>query len=535
MYKPIQRKIRNLSPPNMKKLLLLPLFVVVCLVGHTSNRLLATTVTSITESLADISTRAFVQTGDNVVIGGFIVEGKQSKSVLIRAIGPELTQYGIPNALANPTLELYDVTGALIASNNNWATTIIGGIITSNQVHEIQASGYAPSDPFESAIIVDLPAGKYTAIVRGVNNMTGVALMEVYDLSPEASSILGDLSTRAYVQTGDNVMIGGFTIPGTQPKGIILRAIGPELSKYGISNTLADPTLELYDSTGALIASNDNWQHTVIGGIIAADQVRDILNSELAPGDRNESVISATLPPGNYTAIVRGVNNTTGVALLEGHRTSPTYTWTGAVDSHWEKSANWSPTGIPQGGDIAAIPSGTSNSPAISDRNIKDVQIALGGPDAGSVTLGAASVKFIEGGLTVTGGAPGASTVNATLSCQGNVTFALAGKEEEKNGVDGTITVEAGGALTIDAGDGTFTLTGSGAKTDIDATDELGTATPTATATCKPSAKPTRKTSVKALVTQESSLFFKGRNIVTESVVTCKEIIVPVIEIEGAC
>ena len=118
------------------------------------------------------------------------------KRVIIRAIGPELTQYGIPNALANPTLELYDGTGALIASNNNWVTTIIGGIITASQVHEIQASGYAPGDPFESAIIADLPAGNYTAIVRGVNNITGVALVEVYDLSPETSLTLGDLRTR---------------------------------------------------------------------------------------------------------------------------------------------------------------------------------------------------------------------------------------------------------------------------------------------------------------------------------------------------
>ena len=116
-------------------------------------------------------------------------------------------------------MELYDSIGALIASNNNWVTTIIGGIITSNQVSEIRASGYAPSDPFESAIIADLPAGSYTAIVRGVNNMTGVALVEVYDLSPEASVTLGDISTRGYVQTGDNVMIGGFNIEGTKPKG----------------------------------------------------------------------------------------------------------------------------------------------------------------------------------------------------------------------------------------------------------------------------------------------------------------------------
>jgi hypothetical protein len=482
--------------------------------------------TTVTEStLANISTRAFVQTGDNVVIGGFIVEGAEKKSVIIRAIGQELTQYGVPNALANPTLELHDTTGALIASNNNWVTTIIGGIITSSQVHEIQASGFAPTDPFESAIIADLPAGKYTAIVRGVNNLTGVALVEVYDLSPETNSFLGDISTRSYVQTGANVMIGGFTIPGTKPKGVMLRAIGPDLSKYGIPNTLTDPTLELYDSTGALIASNDSWQHTTIGGIIAGDQVRDILNSGLPPGDRNESAINATLVPGNYTAIVRGVNNTTGVALLDGRRVSATYTWTGAVDSHWENPGNWEPHGVPQSGDTAAISSGTSNSPAVSEPHINDVQIVLGSPDGGSVTLSAASVTLTVRGPTVTGGVPGPSPVNATLSCQGNVTFALAGKREEKKGVEGIMTVEPmAGALTIDAGDGTFTLTDSGAKTDLDATKELGTDASSRSLTAE----------FKALVTQESSLFFKGRNIVTKRVVTDRGTIVPIIEIEGA-
>ena len=181
-----------------------------------------------------------------------------------------------------------------------------------------------------------------------------------------------------------------------------------------------------------------------------------------APGDPNESAITATLVPGNYTAIVRGVNNTTGVALLAGHRTSPTYTWTGAVDSHWEKAANWEPNNVPERGDFAAIPSGTSNSPTISVHEIKDIQITLGNPDGGSVTLGATSVNFTERGLTVTGGVPGPSPVNALLSCQGDVTFALAGKKEQQEGVEGLITVEAmGGALTIDAGDGTFTLTDS--------------------------------------------------------------------------
>jgi N-acetylneuraminic acid mutarotase len=269
--------------------------------------------------LGNISTRAFVQTGNNVMIGGFIVRGSQPNRVIIRAIGPELARYGVPNPLFNPTLELHDGTGALIASNDNWMTTIIGGIITSNQVAEIRASGHAPSDGRESAIIADLPAGNYTAIVRGVDNMTGVALVEAYDLSPETNSILGNISTRSFVQTGDNIMIGGFIVQGTRPKRVIVRAIGPELSAppFNIPNALANPTLELHDHTGALIASNDNWQVTIIGGIITTSQVHDIVNSGHAPTDLRESAIIAELPPGNYTAIVRGVNNTTGVALVE--------------------------------------------------------------------------------------------------------------------------------------------------------------------------------------------------------------------------
>jgi hypothetical protein len=272
---------------------------------------------AVATTLGNISTRAFVQTGDNVIIGGFIVQGTEPKRVIIRAIGPELTQYGVPNVLANPTLELHNGTGALIASNNNWTTTIIGGIITASQVREIQASGYAPRDGRESAIIADLSAGNYTAIVRGVNNTMGVALVEVYDLSPESNSILGNISTRAFVQTDENVMIGGFIVQGTAPKRVIMRAIGPELSQYGVPNVLPDPTLELHDSAGALIASNDDWQHTIIGGIITSDQVHDIIASGHAPTDPRESAIIAELPPGNYTGIVRGKNIITGVALVE--------------------------------------------------------------------------------------------------------------------------------------------------------------------------------------------------------------------------
>jgi len=272
--------------------------------------------------LGNISTRAFVETGDDVMIGGFIVRGTEPKRVAIRALGPELTQYGVPNVLVNPTLELHDHTGALIASNDNWMSTVIGGIITSDQVADIRNSGYAPTDQRESAIIADLPVGSYTAIVRGVINTTGVSLAEVYDLNPQPGSFVRNISTRSFVQTGGNIMIGGFIVERTEPRGqrVIIRALGPELTQYGVPNALADPTLELYDAGGDLIASNDNWQHTIIGGIITSSQVQDIRNSGYAPANRSESAIIARLPAGNYTAIVRGVNNTTGVALVEVYR-----------------------------------------------------------------------------------------------------------------------------------------------------------------------------------------------------------------------
>jgi len=271
--------------------------------------------------LGNISTRAFVQTGNNVMIGGFIVQGTGPKRVIIRAIGPELgaPPYNIPNALANPRLELHNGNGVLIGSNDDWQHTIIGGVITRNQVTDIQNSGHAPTNPFESAIIADLPPGNYTAIVSGVNNTAGVGLVEVYDLSNDASSILGNISTRSFVQTADDVMIGGFIVQGAGAKRVIVRAIGPELGAppYNIPNALANPTLELHDAAGALIGSNDDWQHTIIGGVITRTQVADIQNSGHAPTDPSESAIIAELQPGNYTAIVRGVNDTAGVGLVE--------------------------------------------------------------------------------------------------------------------------------------------------------------------------------------------------------------------------
>lgn len=271
--------------------------------------------------LSNISTRGLVQTGNNVMIGGFIIEGTGPKTVILRAIGPELAAppFNIPNALADPTLELHNGSGALIARNDNWQSTIIGGVITGNQVSAIQNSGHAPTQLSESAIIATLQPGNYTAIVRGANNTIGIGLVEVYEMTSNAASILGNISTRCFVQTGNNVMIGGFIIQGTGPKRVILRAIGPELSAppFNIPNSLANPTLELHNGSGALIGRNDNWQSTIIGGVITSSQVSAIQNSGHAPTQPSESAIIATLPPGNYTAIVHGVNNTTGIALVE--------------------------------------------------------------------------------------------------------------------------------------------------------------------------------------------------------------------------
>jgi uncharacterized Zn-binding protein involved in type VI secretion len=251
--------------------------------------------------LGNISTRAFVQTGDNVMIGGVIITGSGQKRVIVRAIGPSLVNFGLPNPLQDPTLELHDHTGAVIAFNDNW--------MDAPNRQEIIDSGLAPTNNLESAILTSLSPGNYTAIVRGVNNGTGIGLVEAYDLDPTAASKLGNISTRALVQTGDNVMIGGFIITGAEQKRVIVRAIGPSLAQYGITNPLADPTLELHNGSGTVIGLNDNWMD--------APNRQEIIDSGLAPSNNLESAILTSLSPGNYTAIVRGVNNGTGVALVE--------------------------------------------------------------------------------------------------------------------------------------------------------------------------------------------------------------------------
>jgi hypothetical protein len=235
-----------------------------------------------------------VETGDNVLIGGFIVTGTQPKKVLIRAIGPSLS---IAGHLDDPKLELYSGP-TLLETNDNW--------VDSPEKQAIIATTIPPSNNLESAIVRTLPANNsaYTAIVRGVNNGTGVGLVEVYDLDRAANSKLANISTRGLVQTGANVMIGGFIVLNGNQK-VIVRAIGPSL---GIAGALADPTLELHDHNGTLLQSNNDWR---------TNQQAEIIATTVPPKDDRESAIVRTLTPGNYTAIVRGVNNTIGVALVE--------------------------------------------------------------------------------------------------------------------------------------------------------------------------------------------------------------------------
>ena len=235
--------------------------------------------------------------------------------MIVRAIGPSLNVNGVPvpGKLENPTLEL-NGPGGLIASNDDWRST---------QEAEIIASGVPPTNDLESAIVATLPANStgYTAIVRGVNNSTGIALVEAYDLDSTVDSKLANISTRGFVQTVDNVMIGGFIVLGPDPQKVIVRAIGPSLANAvpPVAGALADPTLELHDSNGALLASNDNWQDS--------PDKQAIIDSGVPPTNDMESAIVATLPSSvtgiGYTAIVSGVNGTTGVALVEVYALAP--------------------------------------------------------------------------------------------------------------------------------------------------------------------------------------------------------------------
>jgi hypothetical protein len=268
-------------------------------------------VAPLTSQLLNISTRARVLTDDQVLIAGFIITGTDPKEVLIRGIGPSLNGVGV--TLSDPTLELHQ-DSATLATNDNWKTKPDG---TSQQA-EIQATTIPPTNDLESAILMTLSPGAYTTILAGKNGGTGVGLVEVYDLASGANSELANISTRGFVDTGDNVMIGGFIIGGGEGGGarVIVRAIGPSLGSEGVQGVLQDPTLELHDVNGTTIATNDNWK---INDQTQQSQEAEVRATTLPPANDLESAIVTTFAPGPYTVIVRGKNNTTGVALVEAY------------------------------------------------------------------------------------------------------------------------------------------------------------------------------------------------------------------------
>ena len=257
-----------------------------------------TAVTASSSRLINISTRGQVQTGNNVMIGGLIISGSTPKTVLIRAVGPNLANYGVPGVLANPKLDLYSGQ-TVIASNDDWGSAA--------NATAIQATGLAPVSSLEAAILTTLNPGAYTAIVSGANGGTGVGIVEAFEVDNPGAPLI-NISTRGPVLTGDNVMIGGFIIQGTASQTVLIRAVGPNLANYGVTGVLANPKLDLY-SGQTVIASNDDWGSAANAAAIQA--------TGLAPVSPLEAAILITLNPGAYTAIVSGVGGGTGVGIVE--------------------------------------------------------------------------------------------------------------------------------------------------------------------------------------------------------------------------
>ena len=240
-------------------------------------------------------------TGDDAAIGGFIIYGTDQKQVIIRAIGPSLTGAGVSGALQDPTLELHDSTGAIIATNDNWEES---------QRPEITATGLAPHDARESAILRTLQPGAYTAVMRGAKDTTGVALVEVYDLNKDSRSKLANISTRGFIDA-DHVLIGGLIAGGNGNANaeLVVRAIGSSLQGSGVKDYLADAALELRDGNGALVAANDDFLTPPENGVTVPNELNVRSSQDAATGVK--------VSPGNYTVVVYGKNGAKGIALVE--------------------------------------------------------------------------------------------------------------------------------------------------------------------------------------------------------------------------
>jgi hypothetical protein len=245
-----------------------------------------------------------VEAGNNVLIGGFIINGNAPKSVAVRGIGPSLSAFGISDALVDPTLELRASDGSLIIQNDNWEDNPA-------QASQLVALGLAPRDPKESGVIQTVGPGAYTAILAGKNQGTGVGLVEIYDTNGTADSQLDNISTRGFVRTGENVMIGGFILGGNpNTSRIALRGLGPSLAQFGLNPALADPTLELHDSNGTTLVANDDWQSDPASAAA-------LTAAGFALSDPKESGIFTSLPAGQFTAILAGKNGGIGIGLVE--------------------------------------------------------------------------------------------------------------------------------------------------------------------------------------------------------------------------
>jgi hypothetical protein len=256
---------------------------------------------AVKSELLNLSTRGLVGTGDNVLIGGFIVRGTQPKSMVLRALGPSLSGFGLSGVLRDPVLTVYDSSGHLVGTNDNWESDVNHAVV--------EANGLAPANPLEAAQVRTLAPGAYTVIVTGKDATPGIGLVELYDVSALSNSKLGNTSTRGSVGTGDNVLIGGFIVGDVDSATVIVRALGPSLAAYGVSGVLSDPTLTIYDSSGSAIASNDNWE--------LDPNAIYVQKNRLTPPNAVESALVLHLPAGAYTAVVRGANGATGNALVE--------------------------------------------------------------------------------------------------------------------------------------------------------------------------------------------------------------------------